>query len=567
MKTSRPWKLLVIFSFVTMGFIFLNEYSVVTKTDLSSTQSELTPVELRGKNLVGYQAWFETQARDGQWRHWVLNNIVSKENIRVDMWPETAEYPSSSLQSTPFFLGNGQPAQLFSSSHPGVIDLHMSWMKKYNIDGAILQWFLADDRDPDLRQKRFEILDQVKVNAEKYDRDFSVMFDISGAQDNALCYPNQVITAGAFDLNLCLASRWMDIVNKGITSSPKYQKINGKPLLAIWGIGYRHNSFLTAEKALSFLRWVSSEAPPQYRATLLGGVSPSWRTLKGDALEDPAWINVYKAFHIISPWMVGSYQNQADAVNYIRTQAVQDANYLSATGQYYLPVIFPGFSWSNMARYEPSKNGTPNLIPRMGGRFMWAQAYEFSKLGVRSLYTAMFDEVDEGTAIFKTAPTAPQAPREFYSVTLDKDGQNLPSDFYLQVSQKISEALKTNIFSATLPFINTDVDALVVPGNSSLRSNESVQIPAGRISYQMDGNLVIYSANNQILWATNTNRNCGASCVAIFQNDGNIVLKDGNDIYWASYTGGHPGALLIVSKGAPYLKIVSASGQILWSSN
>ena len=46
------------------------------------------------------------------------------------------------------------------------------------------------------------------------------------------------------------------------------------------------------------------------------------------------------------------------------------------------------------------------------------------------LYGAMFDEVDEGTAMFKVAATRADAPEDVPLVTLDVDGERLPSDWY-----------------------------------------------------------------------------------------------------------------------------------------
>jgi hypothetical protein len=43
-----------------------------------------------------------------------------------------------------------------------------------------------------------------------------------------------------------------------------------------------------------------------------------------------------------------------------------------------------------------------NEIPREKGDFLWKQVASAKQEGARSLYVAMFDEVDEGTAIFKT---------------------------------------------------------------------------------------------------------------------------------------------------------------------
>ena len=57
----------------------------------------------------------------------------------------------------------------------------------------------------------------------------------------------------------------------------------------------------------------------------------------------------------------------------------------------------------------------------------------------------MFDEVNEGTAIFKTAATSEWSPIGTPTVTLDADGCTLPSDWYLQLSEKMSQMVKNSI--------------------------------------------------------------------------------------------------------------------------
>ena len=57
------------------------------------------------------------------------------------------------------------------------------------------------------------------------------------------------------------------------------------------------------------------------------------------------------------------------------------------------------------------------------------------------LYGAMFDEVDEGTAMFKVVPSAAQAPPDQWFLTLDADGCKLPSDWYLRLAGAATEAL------------------------------------------------------------------------------------------------------------------------------
>jgi hypothetical protein len=99
-------------------------------------------------------------------------------------------------------------------------------------------------------------------------------------------------------------------------------------------------------------------------------------------------------------------------------------------GKEYLPVIWPGFSWANMHH-----GTTPqNQIPRIGGALFWEQAYNCVSSGATMLYNAMFDEVDEGTAILKACPKKSLAPADGYWLTLDADGYDLPSDWYLRMA-------------------------------------------------------------------------------------------------------------------------------------
>ena len=50
------------------------------------------------------------------------------------------------------------------------------------------------------------------------------------------------------------------------------------------------------------------------------------------------------------------------------------------------------------------KHSKLDEIPRLKGPFLWSQAVAFKRAGAQMLYVAMFDEIDEGTAIFKCPP-------------------------------------------------------------------------------------------------------------------------------------------------------------------
>ena len=57
-------------------------------------------------------------------------------------------------------------------------------------------------------------------------------------------------------------------------------------------------------------------------------------------------------------------------------------------------------------------------------------------------YVAMFDEVDEGTAMMKLAPTPADLPAQGTFVPLNIDGTNVPSDWYLRLAGAASRMLR-----------------------------------------------------------------------------------------------------------------------------
>lgn len=101
-----------------------------------------------------------------------------------------------------------------------------------------------------------------------------------------------------------------------------------------------------------------------------------------------------------------------------------DLEWCNKRGIAYLPVAFPGFSWRNLSATRGAEVPL-NQIPRKGGEFLWSQCIQFRKAGAESLYVAMFDELDEGTAIFKCRNDPPVGKSAFISEP------GVPSDQYL----------------------------------------------------------------------------------------------------------------------------------------
>ena len=135
-----------------------------------------------------------------------------------------------------------------------------------------------------------------------------------------------------------------------------------------------------------------------------------WRAGGNDALsgtEHRKMIEIIKKCDAFIPWYVGRYGNDnfesSDWQARIKDDIAEAKKY-STDGHVvvYAPHVFPGGSDRNM---HPN-NGYPdgdatNTGFRFGGKFYWKQFYRDIKAGAQAIYVGMFDEIDEGTAIFK----------------------------------------------------------------------------------------------------------------------------------------------------------------------
>ena len=378
--------------------------------------------------MMGYQGWFLCP-NDGsppdRWVHWFKSQTPVAGDLAVDMWPDLSELSPSELFDTQLTYANGQPARLYSAYVEQTVVRHHAWMEAADIDGVFLQRFVSELDDPKFHAYRNKVAENTRAGAEQHGRVFAIMYDISGA-DGATLVDD-------------LKQDWAELVTTlQLTASPRYLREAGKPVLAIWGLGFSDRPG-TAQQAAEIIQWFQTGAPAGQQVTLVGGVPAHWRTLSGDSKTDPAWANVYRSFDVVSPWAVGRFADEAGADTFKAQHIVPDLAEANAQGFDYMPVTFPGFSWKNL-------NGGPeNQIPRKGGTFYWRQVYNAVSAGSGMLYTAMFDEVDEATAMFKLAATAADAPAQGSFVTLDEDGQSLPSDWYLRLGGAATAMLRGDI--------------------------------------------------------------------------------------------------------------------------
>ena len=407
-------------------FIALNQFpkEVVMSDPAAKTTESMSRVRFKSiRNLVmaGYQGWFNTP-EDGAglgWKHFEKEKEFKLGKCTIDLWPDVSEYEKT--YETAFKLPDETPAKVFSSYDASTTDLHFKWMKQYGIDGVFMQRFVVSIRNQKGKDNYNKILNNAVLSAEKYDRAICLMYDLSGME------------AGEEDILIC---DWKELCEKYKLVSRNnnhYVYHHGKPLVAVWGIGFNDRRKYGYEQVKKIIDFLKSEG-----CSILVGVPTHWRTLTIDAVSDTRLLELVKQADIVHPWLVGRFDN--NTYEPYRKSIEEDIKWCKANGKDYMPVLFPGFSWHNMKKDAPQ-----NMIPRLGGRFFWQQVKGAVDAGAESLYLAMFDEIDEGTAFFKCTNTPPVGESSF--ITYEGEAP----DHYLWLAGEAAKYLRGELRSSRMP--------------------------------------------------------------------------------------------------------------------
>jgi len=384
--------------------------------------AQRTPPEFGPGVYVGYQGWFHADG-DGcelGFRHYGRGGRFEPGRCSIDYWPDLSECDASERYPTPFRHRDGSVAHVFSSANERTVRRHFAWMQQHGIDGAFAQRFGSSLRGERMRKARDRVLANVRAGANQHGRAWALMYDLSGLRRG------EIATVVAADFRRLHAD--------GVFDDPQYLHFDGKPLVAVWGVGFADGRDYTLAECAALVDLLHDDDDVGGNAVMLG-MPHGFRAGDRDAVADPQLQRLAARVEIVSPWAVGRYRDLDGVRRNQRRQLEPDLSWCNDRDVTYLPVVFPGFSWHNL-KHGPDRKAPLDQIPRLGGAFLWQQALAARRAGAQTVYVAMFDEVDEGTAIFKVASSPPTGASPFLHYG------ELPSDHYLWLTGRIGQMLR-----------------------------------------------------------------------------------------------------------------------------
>ena len=371
---------------------------------------------LTGKVMCGYQGWFNCKAdgADLGWTHWARNShrLFAPGNVTVDLWPDVSELGPDERFETGMHHSDGRPAEVFSSYNRKTVVRHFEWMREYGIDGAFVQRFVNGVKKETTRRHKDTVLAHAREGANRAGRAYAVMYDLSNLRADTVTWARD---------DWRMLRRTMRI-----TEDPAYLKHDGRPVVAVWGVGFADRRRYSLAECADLVEFLKADG-----CSVMLGVPTGWRDLDRDALPAPELHEIIQAADVVSPWTVGRYRDLPGVDQHAQRYWKPDLTWCDSRRLDYMPVVFPGFSWHHL------NGGEFDAIPRLKGRFFWSQIAAAQRAGCEMIYVAMFDEVDEGTAIFKCTNDPPTGDGVRF---LTYEG--LPGDHYLRLAGQAGKLLR-----------------------------------------------------------------------------------------------------------------------------
>jgi hypothetical protein len=385
--------------------------------------------------MTGYQGWFGAPGDGGtnSWRHYERRGQFEPGEATIEYWPDMREMDADERYETAFTFDDGTPATVFSSVNPKTVNRHFQWMKEYGIDGAFMQRFGSDFG---IRSTLNQVLRNGLEGAKNNGRAISLMYDLTGLSTKTNGLPDPEKRKDRVDM---IFNDWKEIVDDiGLTTGgddQPYLYHNGKPLIALWGLGFNSRHGSEGYNVQYFVDLVDSlQNHPVYGGcAVMIGVPTRWRTGGGDCIsgaEHDKMIELLKRIDIIHPWHTSRFGRDQMGVEF-RSLVVRDLEWCEENNLDYTPTISPGIR-------EFLLNQNNYQRPRESGYYFWDMARAAITAGSPMLYLGMFDEIDEGTQYYKINNNPP-----FFSNSVSFDTyRGDPEDHYLWLAGEATRALR-----------------------------------------------------------------------------------------------------------------------------
>ena len=393
--------------------------SVVMMVALAGAPTKADPIDregLAGRVLCGYQGWFAAEG-DGAgcgWRHWKRHDrsAAEGERLTIDLLPDVSELESADRFPLGITDSNGRPIEVFSSYRGATVRRHFCWMREYGIDGVFVQRFASMLRQPAIKSLHDTVLGHCRASANAEGRVYAVMYDLTGMDAGRSCD---------------VLEDWQRLRQSGVGTDGSSLHLAGRPLVAVWGIGFAKGGDYSLAECRDLVAALVADG-----CAVLVGVPTGWRTGDRDASGDHLVREIVEMAQAVSPWTVGRYGTLDEVAQHAVHRWAPDMAWCRERRIEYLPVVFPGFSWKNL------HGGPLDQIPRRRGEFFQRQIDEAVGAGATGLYVAMFDECDEGTAIFKCVDPPAGLDDRFIGL------EGLPSDHYLKLAGAARRRLRAS---------------------------------------------------------------------------------------------------------------------------
>lgn len=349
----------------------------------------------QGLVMCGYQGWFacnEDGSKYGpQWAHysqkWDFPRFFQPGVGRcgIDMWPDVREYEKT-YEAANFELPDGTKPRVFSSYDESSVNLHFKWMKEYGISGVFMQRFASQINNETAKELSDKVLSSAMKASNQHSRAICMMYDCVGLGSE--CPVDYLIE------DIRKISQQYNFFDRD-AGQKYYLYHNGKPLIAL--VSVDENSSYTVADAQKIV-----DACQEMGFSIMVSGPTYWREGGGDVPYSTEGLHaLIRDADICTPWYVGRYDHDGTAgahggkfSQFKETVVKGDKAWLDQNGVEFAPLCFAGYSDRNI---HPNNK----VFKRAGGDFFWSQVYNSAQLGCKMIYVAMFDEIDEGTAIFK----------------------------------------------------------------------------------------------------------------------------------------------------------------------